>query len=182
MNIEEKLNYLSIHATDINEHLYTLKRYAEECETVVELGVAKPVSTWAFIAAKPKKLISVDIVHPKQRGSTLDDVINVCSREGIEFEFRQEDSRTTELPTHDLLFIDTLHKYDVIAKELQMHSTKTKKYIIIHDTITFGSIDEFGNGPGLNKAINEFLLSQPQWKVKEIFTNNNGLTVLEKND
>lgn len=180
MDIEAKLYHLSIYAPDINEHLYILKRYAEDCDVVVELGVAKPVSTWAFISAKPKRLICVDIVHPKQRGSGLDDVIDACSQQGIEFEFRLEDSRTTKLPTHDLLFIDTLHKYDILKEELQVQSINTRKYIIMHDTVTFGSVDEFGGGPGLNKAIDEFLASHPEWCVREVFTNNNGLTILER--
>lgn len=180
MDIEAKLKYLSIHAPDINEHLYTLKKYARECDTVVELGIAKPVSTWAFIAAKPKKLISVDVVHPIDRGSTLEDVEQACKENEIDFKFHLEDSRKVMLPEHDLLFIDTLHKYEVIREELRVQTSNTKKYIIFHDTVTFGAIDEFGGGPGLNKAIDEFLVSHPEWAVKEVFTNNNGLTILEK--
>jgi hypothetical protein len=33
---------------------------------------------------------------------------------------------------------------------------------------------------GLNAAINEFLESNPQWSIEEVFTNNNGLTVLKR--
>ena len=33
---------------------------------------------------------------------------------------------------------------------------------------------------GLWPAIEEFLVSNPEWILKERFTNNNGLTVLEK--
>ena len=54
------------------------------------------------------------------------------------------------------------------------------KYIIFHDTTTFGQVGEGGQYPGLNPAINEFLLDNDDWFIKEIFTNNNGLTVLER--
>ena len=33
---------------------------------------------------------------------------------------------------------------------------------------------------GLKKAIQDFLASNSEWKLKEEFTNNNGLTVLER--
>ncbi len=33
---------------------------------------------------------------------------------------------------------------------------------------------------GLKPAIDEFLENNSNWKIKEVFTNNNGLTVLEK--
>ena len=33
---------------------------------------------------------------------------------------------------------------------------------------------------GLGKAIDEFLLENSNWKIKEKYVNNNGLTVLEK--
>ena len=179
-NIEEHFNKLSRTRSDINEHLETLKRYASLCETIVELGVAKPLSTWAFIAAKPKTLISVDIVHPISRGGSLLEVEAACSQENIDFKFLLEDSRKVDLPEHDLLFIDTLHKYEVVKEELRVQSSKTRKYIIFHDTVTYGTLDEFGGGPGLNKAIDEFLSTNKNWIVKEVFYNNNGLTVLEK--
>jgi len=33
---------------------------------------------------------------------------------------------------------------------------------------------------GLKPAIDEFLQQNSHWKVKEVFTNNNGLTILER--
>jgi hypothetical protein len=33
---------------------------------------------------------------------------------------------------------------------------------------------------GLNRAVSEFLVNHPEWRTKAIFTNNNGLTVLER--
>ena len=47
--------------SDINEHLPTLKRYADECEHITEMGVRWVVSTYAFLMSKPKKLVSIDI-------------------------------------------------------------------------------------------------------------------------
>jgi hypothetical protein len=33
---------------------------------------------------------------------------------------------------------------------------------------------------GLGPAVREFLEMHPEWTVKEVFTNNNGLTVLQR--
>ena len=73
--------------------------------------------------------------------------------------------------------------------ELKLHAKKVKKYIILHDTTTFATVDEthyetvFGmkvNNKGLWLAIEEFLEENKNWKLLERFTNNNGLTILEK--
>lgn len=48
--------------SDIQEHLPTLKKYTEECNHVVEMGVRYVVSTYAFMMGKPRRLISYDIL------------------------------------------------------------------------------------------------------------------------
>ena len=65
----------------------------------------------------------------------------------------------------------------------------------MHDTITFGDRDEdfYQNGAissevrfdaiskrGLYTALLDFLEENKNWKIVEHFTNNNGLTVIEK--
>jgi len=176
--ITKKYETLKQTPSDINEHLETLKKYSEECETVIELGTGQTVSTWAFLAAKPKKFITVDIMHPSERGIDFDQIINEANNLNIDFEFILSDSRTIDLPEHDLLFIDTMHNYDVLKEELSKHHNKVKKYIIFHDTISFGNKDEFGNGIGIVPAIKDFLKNNPEWKEKETYTNNNGLSIL----
>ena len=78
--------------SDINEHLITLKKYSEECEVIVEMGVRKIVSTWAFLSASPKKLISLDLHHPKIFGGNLDEVIDAVKGTSIDFQFIEADS------------------------------------------------------------------------------------------
>jgi hypothetical protein len=180
MNIEEKIKQLIQNQSDINEHLQTLINYSKECESIIELGTGQTISTWAFLASKPKNFITVDILHPKDRGINFDEIINEANKLNVNFKFILSDSRKIELPEHDLLFIDTLHNYDVLKEELSKHHDKVKKYIIFHDTISFGNNDEIGYGIGLVPAIKEFLEKNPQWKEKETYTNNNGLTILIK--
>jgi hypothetical protein len=70
-----------------------------------------------------------------------------------------------------------------------MHALKAKKFIAFHDTVAYRARDEDNytgvihkkhERQGLNAAINEFLESNPQWSIEEVFTNNNGLTVLKR--
>ena len=46
--MEEKYNSLCNLQSDINEHLPILCKYAKECESIIECGVRKCVSSWAL--------------------------------------------------------------------------------------------------------------------------------------
>lgn len=158
--------------SDIYQHLPVLKRYAEG-KRVVELGVRAIVSTWAFLAGNPKSLLSVDIKYPHEYGGDLTAVELLAYQAGIPFAFKLADSLEIDLPEHDVLFIDTIHEYEQLSKELARHSPKTKEYIIMHDTHLEGDI-------GMGKAIAEFLAANDNWKIQEDYTWNNGLTVLRR--
>jgi len=180
--IETEYNTRCKSQSDINEHLPTLKRYAAECEHITELGCRGVVSTWAFLAGNPKRMVSIDIEDCK-----VDAASNACLQAGINFEFIKADDTKIEIEPTDLLFIDTLHTYEQLSKELALHGNKAKKYIILHDTEIFGHKDYYGNKKygtdgvvGLQPAIDEFLQKNQSWKIEEVFKNNNGLTVLKK--
>ena len=179
--IEEIFNKKCNTTSDINEHLPVLRKYSEECDTIVELGVRAVVSTWAFLSGRPKKLISVDIKHPNEYDSIDLPLVEEISKEmNIEFNFILSDSRTVDIPECDLLFIDTVHTYNQIKKELEVHSQKVKKYIILHDTETFRTIGEINTEVGIWPAVEEFLLINKEWEIAEELKNNNGLTIIKK--
>lgn len=185
---EEKINTFS----DIYEHLPTLKKYSEECKTIVEMGVRSFVSTWAFLASKPRKLIGLDLINPIVFGGNLNEVYEAATEAGIEFEFIESDSLTYQMPLSDLLFIDTWHVYLQLKKELNRHHKNTRKYIILHDTNTYGYKDELAHDlygqrieesnlpKGLCPAIDEFLIENKEWILWERKPNNNGLTILKR--
>src|SRR3990167_3186410 len=157
-------------ASDINEHLPVLKDYASKAESIVELGVREMVSTWALLAGRPKEMLAVDIVYPKQ--FNVREVEELCEKEGIDFKFTLGDSLKIDLPKCDLLFIDTIHTYEQLSKELKRHGNKVNKFIILHDTT---SCEE-----ELLPVVNEFLESNPRWAVDKVYKNNNGITILKK--
>lgn len=157
----------------------TLKRYSEECDVIIELGVRSIVSTWAFLAAKPKKLISVDIHHPSYYkdydagGCDLELVNKLSQEQGTDFTFIQADTLQIELPECDLILFDTLHTYYQLSDELKLHGNKASKYLVFHDTETYKK--------ELMPAIKEFIKENNHWSLHEQFTNNNGLTILKHN-
>lgn len=171
--IEIKYKELCLKPSDINEHLPTLREYGEKCEHITEFGVRYIVSTYAFLAAKPKKLISYDI-NPCNWEPLRDLVKN-----HTEFIFKQEDVLKTNIEPTDLLFIDTLHNYSQLKEELRLHSDKVSKYIILHDTETFGIRGETEDN-GLLIAVGEFLERNKSWKIEKVYRNNNGLMILSK--
>lgn len=182
MNSESVIykNYLfrSTFTSDINEHLPTLLKYALNCKTIAEYGVREVVSTYAFAMARPDKLICVDIIkHPN-----VDTFLQQCKDENINAEFYQADTLKFQLEQPvDLLFIDTLHTYAQLAAELELHHRNVNKFIILHDTVSYGTVNEFntpGAKQGLLAATRDFLNAYSGWKEIETYRNNNGLTIL----
>jgi len=157
--------------SDINEHIPTLKRYADLCEHVTEFGVRTAVSTWAWVMSNAKTIRCYDINRCNVNAHQGE-----ADKLGKEFSFSQVNviADKFEIEPTDLLFIDTDHTYRQCSEEFKKHSNKVKKFIILHDTVTFGA--------ELNKAIEEFLDKNRDWMVRETCLNNNGLTVLAKKD
>jgi cephalosporin hydroxylase len=186
--------------SDIYEHLPTLRSYATQCSSVAEMGVRSVVSTWAFLkglqdAGQPASLLCLDIDDVPE----IPDIAHMVARYDISMSFVKGDSATTRIEPVDLLFIDTWHVYGHLKRELTLHCDSVKKYIIMHDTTLNGEIGESvlsgwdiadqaakSGYPeseirmGLGPAVREFLELHPEWTVKEVFTNNNGLTVLQR--
>lgn len=177
--------------SDINLHLNTLRYYASQSKTIAEMGVRWVVSTWAFLEGHPKKLTSYDIVSPEEwkRGDRMSPVEEYAKENNIDFKFILQDVLTVKLPKTDLLFIDTWHVYDQLIQELNMHSSQVNKWIILHDTETFGekgensvySIREKKEYLGLKFAVNEFLQNNVDtWRLHEHYVFCNGLTILKR--
>ena len=184
--VEEKYQYLKSAASDINEHLPIIKKYTEECDSVLELGVRWVVAAYAFLAGNPKKYVGMDLDNPTKWGANLELLQKGAEQRGIDFEFRQcndlEPSVYNSLPNFDLIFIDTDHTYEQVKNELEIYHKKCNKYLMLHDTVSF-RYGGFGNDKkGIWAAITEFLSKNKEWELWESFANNNGLTILKKGD
>lgn len=165
---EQKYKELKNIPSDSNMHFETIRKYVSEGDLVVELGVRHVVSTWALLANKPKALVSVDIVMPPK--DRLEEAARAAQEQGTQFKFIQQDSIVIDLDTPvDVLFIDTLHLYSHIVKELWRHSHNVKKHIIFHDYLI----------PEVSACIHDFLYDT-QWKWSEINGEGTGLAVVSR--
>lgn len=163
---------------DIYEHLPKLLELANECETVTEFGVRWGYSTRAFLLSK-SKLISYDI-ELNQRVTQLFDI---ARQTGKDCSYLMANTLELTIDETDLLFVDTDHSYEQLQAELNRHHARVKKYIVFHDTHTFGTTGQApGDKKGLLTAIIEFMRDHPEWRFKYHTTNNNGLTVIERFD
>ena len=185
--------------SDIYEHLPTLARYGSECNHITEMGVRVCNSSYAFAHAlkhkKDAKIVQIDLYHEVNRDQFIAD----CKNENLQAIFYQNSSLTAPLETTDLLFIDTWHVYGQLKRELARWNSHVSKYIIMHDT----TVDEWAGETirvkwnprkqsdetgipvheitkGLWPAIREFLAEYPEWKLRERYVNNYGLTILER--
>ena len=199
--IKEKYKLLCNTKSDINEHLPTLFKYATKCESIIELGVRGVISSYAFVYGllnnkKLKRKLLMNDIKPCNINNLLKNT------EGLNLNIKYQWGNDLELnvdQNHDLTFIDTWHVYGQLKRELNKFSKVTNKYIIMHDTTVDGKFGEtirkkmnaykqsIDTGipvseikKGLIPAIEEFLELNKNWILAEKFTNNNGLTILEK--
>jgi hypothetical protein len=185
--------------SDINEHLPVLYEYTKKCSSVVECGVRTIVSSYAFgLGLKGTPGNSLTMVDPGV-SSDMPTFLNLCKSEGVNARFFGESDLVCPLVQTDLLFIDTWHVYGQLKRELARWHSSVNKYIIMHDTtvdewkgetirVGWNAVQqskEFGIpveeiNKGLWPAIEEFLVSHPEWVIEKRLTNNNGLTILKR--
>jgi predicted O-methyltransferase YrrM len=175
--MSEALDILTRTATDINEHLPMLYFLAQQCDHVTEFGVRTGASTLAFLhglQGRPATLRSYDIndqygvQDSLTRWTRVEWTFSICSTLSI-----------SRIEPTDLLFVDTLHNYDQVRQELALHGEAARRWIVFHDTETFGVTGDDG-GRGINQAINEWLQAKPEWRIVYRTHRNNGLTVIER--
>lgn len=166
--------------SDISEHVPTLRRLASECGHVTEFGVRSGNSTRAIMAGRPGRLVSYDITENEY----VQGLFKQFQAEGYPYDYIIADVLEVDIDQTDMLFIDTWHAYDQLILELSANAAKVTRYIVMHDTVTYGLDGEkcYHKEPknGLLAAIGEFLVNNRDWHVIEHYQNNNGLTVLEK--
>ena len=161
---------------DITEHLPRLNQLAQECQHVTEFGVRWGSSTSAFLNSDAV-LRSYDIVEDPKVAKLFE----LAQEAGKDVRYIIGSSLDIGvLEETDMLFIDTKHTYRQASDELK-YAGSVRKYIVLHDTTTFGDVGEDG-GPGLWPAVSEFLEQNPEWMMVERLHNNNGLTVMARRD
>lgn len=191
--------------SDINEHLITLAAAALKSNKILELGTRAGISTVALMwglsknEEKTNSKKTIYCVDPQLSGNA--NILSLLANQNdIQIFFSPHLSINFVLPEEvDVLFIDSMHCYGILKRELERFHKQVRRQIIMHDTSIDGEVSELIrcksdvnqvsnnlNIPqteleeGLNKAIQEFLIEYPEWTVTDKFINNNGLTVLTR--
>lgn len=162
--------------SDVHEHLPTLNALATNCEHVTEFGVRWATSSKAFLCL-PVTYRGYDI----QLFPEAETVFAHAAAQNKDARLIIQDTLSLTLDTFeqtDLLFIDSLHNYAQVSAELCL-SPNVRRYICLHDTELFGQTGQDGSR-GIWPAIVEFVAANNNWHIKEHYTNNNGMTVLER--
>lgn len=186
MTNEERYEQKWKTASDANEHLPVLREYASKCQSAVEIG------TWQGVTATGLLMGIIDSLQQDKKFTVIDineDYLK-WSKGWLEqfdlgvnqpkLEFIRESSLIVPPVETDMLFIDSLHTYSHCLKELKRHHAGVKKYILLHDVITYGAFSETGDPPGLEDAICDFLAETPAWQWTKTWDHNNGLALLER--
>lgn len=189
MTLEELFQQRKATPWNMNEHMDTLREYASKVDVVTEFGTHVGFSTVAFLSGQPKELRCYDII----RQPDVDLIESLAASDTTtKFTFHNESTLAVQIEPTDLLFIDSLHQYDQVRQELDMHADKAKEFLIFHDTFAWAYIDErpsdrgtdinFGRAhqKGIAPAIGEFMVGHPEWRIHDQFYHNCGLTIYRR--
>jgi methyltransferase family protein len=191
LKIEELYAHACARHTAIAAHLPRLRRFADGCDLAVEFGVKKGASTTALLLGA-QHVLSVDLVkHAELR------TLRSCVGDD-RWLFLQGDTREIDIPECDLLFVDADHSYASVRAELERHASRVRRWLIFHDTITFGSVAASGETGrhswvqqtpgqsvplehlGIRPAIDELMIRDDSWRIYMHYTDSHGLLVLRR--
>ncbi len=162
--------------SDINQLLPVLFRYAGLCNHVTEFGIRSGNSTAALLAGTPEVYCGYDL-HTHEAHDRL---LEAARRIGVDALITYADTATLEdIEETDLLFVDTCHTRTQVEAELR-HLRRVRKFVLFHDTVTFGERGELPDSEGICPAIRAILGPSPDWTLVENHTESNGLQVWER--
>lgn len=175
--------------TAIAAHLPRLRALAKGLEVAAEFGVKRGASSAALLLGAAS-VYSYDIV-------ATPDALAIKALVGERWHYQIGDSRTADVPSCDLLFVDSAHDYEHVKAELSAHADKARRYLVFHDVLTFGSVGARGESGdqlwaykrgvsvpreclGIRPAIDELMIRDPSWHIAASYTDSHGLLVLER--
>lgn len=175
--------------TAMSPHLPRLRHLARGLELAQEFGVKRAASSAALLLGA-EHVISYDIVETKEARA-------LEQAAGTRWSYCLQDSRVAPVTPCELLFIDSLHTFAQLDAELRRHAESVRRWIVFHDTVTFGSIGAEGEtgrhlwtytpgasvpagALGIRPAIDALMARDPTWYIRAHYTDSHGLLVLER--
>ncbi len=122
-------------------------------------------------------MVSIDLVEDYY----VRDLFNVAELVDRNWKYIIENSLDYNIEEKfDLLFIDTDHNYSQIKEELKKYHNFINKYIIFHDTFSYGIKKEDEKDPGILPAILEFLEENKEWEIEYTNCKSNGILIIRR--
>ena len=162
-SIRHSVEYLLVHDE--------IKKRLAECTSYTELGVNQGTTLATALQQHPSIVRAYDI-KLKWYNQVHDLFVAYTTNHSIDYKITECSSVECEIAPTDLLYIDTLHEYEHLHKELSLHGSKVKKYIICHDTAA---------QPGLKQAVKEYVAANKEWTIVTDCTINVGFMTLKRN-
>ena len=132
-----------------------IKKYLVNCDSYTEMGINQGATLAAAVLENPKTVRAYDIgLKWYNEARHLFD--KYASENKIDLEVFEISTLDCVIDETDLLYIDTMHKYDHLKEELSLHGNKVKKYMIFHDTNAVAA---------LRKAVEEYVAENLEWKI-----------------
>jgi hypothetical protein len=175
--------------TAMAPHLPRIRALASGLELAVEFGVKRGASSSALLLGSDH-VISYDIVATPQAR-------HLERLAGRRWEYRLQDTRTAPVTPCDLLLVDSLHTFAQVDAELRRHADAVRRFLVFHDTLTFGSVGADGEtgqqiwayrpgvsvplcALGIRPAIDDLMIRDPTWRIVASYADSHGLLVLER--
>jgi len=153
-----------------------IKKYLNECNSYMELGVHQGGTASIAMLSKPKFIQLVDIDMSKYNKVLGPLAEKYCENNNVQLVVKECDSRgLSAMVNVDMLVIDSYHFAPFMKAELDMHGNNVNKYIIAHDTSVINGKPD----TSLYDTLNDFATNNG-WEVIERNTDNVGYTVLKR--
>jgi cephalosporin hydroxylase len=164
------------HGEDYCQIFDAITKYMKECKTYMELGTHHGGTASAAMLTKPDRVLLVDIDMSRYNKFLASIAQEWCNQNNIELIVKEADSTSVDTTSiTDMLVIDSYHHPKHMKKELNLHGSNVRKYIIAHDT----SIVNGEPNDSLYQCMKQFA-DVNGWEVVERGTTNVGYTVLKK--
>lgn len=177
--------------TAIAPHLPRLRALARGLDDVIEFGVRHGASSsaWLLGAAHVTSYDIVSTIEARQLESIADG----------RWTYRIQSSLEAVAQFCDLLFLDSLHTFAQTDAELRRHADLVSRYLVFHDTITFGVVGAAGESGrqswnysqhvgesvptahlGIRPAIDDLMIRDASWRIMERSSRSHGLLILAR--
>lgn len=133
-----------------------IRKLVKQCDSYTEFGVNQGTTLAIALLEKVKKIRAYDIkLAPYNKAKHHFE--QYAAEHNLDYVAMEANTLKCSIEPVDMLYIDTLHVYDHLSRELALHGNKARKYIVFHDT--------FKPTQQLKQAIREFVGKNPHWQV-----------------